>query len=61
MGHYPRELPEGYVETLRTGQNRIVDPQTHQLYEALALITRGPLLEPQRLATVVRMNLLGQP
>jgi arabinofuranosyltransferase len=61
VGHYPRELPQGYLETLRSGHNQITDPRTRRLYDALALVTRGPLLDPQRWTMIIRLNLLGQP
>lgn len=56
IGHFRRSLPEGYLETLRGGQNVIADRRIASLYDALALITRGRLLDPQRLAAIVRLN-----
>ena len=57
IGHFWRRIPDGYVETLRTGRNVIVDPQVANLYDTLTLITRGRLLDPHRLAAILRMNI----
>ena len=56
-GHMLRLLPEGYLETLRTRVNRIVDPDLARYYDALKLIVSGRLFDPQRLITILRMNL----
>ena len=57
IGHFNRELPDGYIQTLRTGENRIADPGLATYYDRLSLITRGPLLSPSRWRAIVRMNL----
>ena len=40
-GHFFRRIPDGYLGTLRTGRNRIVDPQVADLYDRLALVTQA--------------------
>jgi len=57
IGHFPRRIPLGYFETLVTGENRIRDRDLAAYYDALALITRGDLWDPRRLAAIARMNL----
>lgn len=57
IGHFTRSIPPGYVETLRTGQNVIEDPDYAKYYDKLALITRGPLWSIERFKAIVNMNL----
>jgi arabinofuranosyltransferase len=57
IGHYGRELPDGYIETLRSGENRIRDPALASYYAKLALVTRGPLFSWERVQAVAAMNL----
>ncbi len=57
IGHFRRGIPAGYVETLMAGQNQIADPDLALFYDKLSLITRGPLFAPERLRTIVAMNL----
>jgi arabinofuranosyltransferase len=59
VGHYQRHVPEGYVETLRTGDNRIADPDLAAYYDELALVTRGPLFSGDRWAAIWRLNTGG--
>lgn len=55
-GHFKRELPAGYLDSLTSGRNLLVDPQQRALYDDLRLVTRGPLLAPGRLAAIWRLN-----
>ncbi len=56
IGHFTRALPEGYVETLLSGQNQIADAALGAYYDRLALITRGPLFDPQRWVAIWQIN-----
>ncbi len=56
-GHVPRTIPEGYLESLPDGPNRLADPDLAAYYDILRTVTRGPLWDKERLATVVRLNL----
>jgi len=60
VGHYPRALPEGYLETLRSGRNRIADPRIAALWDDVARATRGPLWAPGRWESLIRLNLPGR-
>ena len=53
-GHAGRPVPDGYVESLRSGENRVENPALHRYYEALRVITRAPLFSRERLATLAR-------
>lgn len=56
IGHFERDVPAGYIQTLRTGVNQIHDPNLAAYYDQLALITRGPLFSRERLAAIWKMN-----
>jgi arabinofuranosyltransferase len=55
-GHFFRQLPEGYVESLRTGQNVVKDPCLHALYDDIALATHAPLFDRRRWGALWRLN-----
>lgn len=56
-GHLVRPLPEGYLESLPNGKNRIVDPDLREYYDVLRSVTRDPLWDRRRLTNVLRLNL----
>jgi len=56
VGHYRREVPAGYVETIRSGENRIEDERIAELYDSLRLITRGKIWSPERWREIQRWN-----
>lgn len=43
IGHFYREDPKGYKESLMNNNNQIEDENLHQLYDKVRLITHGPL------------------
>jgi arabinofuranosyltransferase len=57
IGHFQRRLPDGYIESIETGENKIRHPEIAVYYEHLRTITRAPLLDGRRLRSVLRMNL----
>lgn len=58
-GHFPRRVPEGYAETLASGENRIAEPGIAALYETVRLIVSGPLFSKARLKAIWRLNTSG--
>ena len=56
IGHFERDIPAGYLVTLRTGVNQIADPNLAAFYDQLSLITRGPLFSRARLLALWKMN-----
>ncbi|RJP52554.1 MAG: hypothetical protein C4583_06490 [Anaerolineaceae bacterium] len=56
IGHFERDIPAGYIQSLRTGVNQIADSSLAKYYDALALITRGPLFSRARLIAIWKMN-----
>jgi arabinofuranosyltransferase len=58
-GHLIRRIPEGYLESIQSGQNRLEDEGLRRLYEQVTLATRGPLLSPARWRAALGL-LLGE-
>lgn len=59
VGHFRRAPPAGYLDTLKTGENRIADPCARALLDDLRLVTRAPLFTPARFGTIAKLNLWG--
>lgn len=59
IGHFRRELPEGYLRAVESGDTSKMHPALAEYYHALHLITSGPLLDKARLKAIVAFN-LGQ-
>lgn len=52
IGHFERRAPEGYFESLATGENRILHPGLRRFYEALRTSLRAPVFAQERLRAV---------
>ncbi len=52
IGHFVRQVPAGYVETLERGENHIQDKDLAAYYDQLHLITSGPLFSRERWAAI---------
>ena len=48
VGHYFRKIPEGYLETLRSGQDHFVDRNLAVYYQHVHRITTAPLWTKER-------------
>nr|WP_314545987.1 hypothetical protein [uncultured Massilia sp.] len=57
IGHFYRQLPTNYLESIVSDANLLEDPATRSYYDSLRLITRGRLNDPARLREIVRFNL----
>ncbi|WP_169560629.1 glycosyltransferase family 39 protein [Nevskia ramosa] len=57
IGHFKRAFPDGYLASLRSGENRITDPALRPLYDDVRLVTRGELFSAERWAAIGRLNL----
>lgn len=51
-GHYFRDIPDGYLESLQSGTNQIVDPVLHDYYDKLRDVLSGPLFSAARLRSL---------
>ncbi|MDZ7725250.1 MAG: hypothetical protein U5R06_21145 [candidate division KSB1 bacterium] len=57
VGHYLRELPTGYVQSVETDKNMIENPSLHEYYDKIKLITQSDkLFTWQRIKTIVLFN-----
>ncbi len=56
IGHFARELPSGYYETVLTGENQIKDPSLAEFYNAVRLVTQAPLFSEGRINAIWKMN-----
>jgi arabinofuranosyltransferase len=56
VGHYWRLPPDGYVDSVRTGTNRLTDPALRAYYDDLRLATAGPLFTWTRWQAIARLN-----
>ena len=54
--HFKRSLPSGYEKSLEAGENKLKDTNLAGVYDALRLVTRGPLFDRARLWEIVRLN-----
>lgn len=55
-GHFPRAIPAGYLQTIETGKNVIVDPCIATYYDALSKVIRGPLFSAERFRAMAQLN-----
>ncbi len=56
-GHFHRQVPEGYIETLADGRDHFKDEAIGRYFARLAIVTRGDLLNRARLGEIVWLNL----
>jgi len=56
IGHFVRDVPDGYLETVTSGENRIRQSNIANYYDRLSLITRRDLFDGERLSVIWKMN-----
>lgn len=56
IGHIIRNVPEGYLETLISGENRIADEKLHEYYDHLKNVISGDLFSLSRLREIYDLN-----
>lgn len=58
IGHFYREIPAGYIESLTYLDNRLENQELHEYYEHLRTLTqREDLFSTDRLKEIIRFNL----
>lgn len=57
IGHFPRKIPEGYLETITSGENRINNPSLAEYYNKISIIVKGKLLDLSRLKVIWNLNI----
>jgi arabinofuranosyltransferase len=56
VSHFTRKLPEGYLESRRSGQNLIADPIIHEYFDRILRVTTGPLFSLARFKDIFHLN-----
>lgn len=61
IGHFYRQLPTNYQRSIASGVNQLSDPELMAYYDAIRLVTRGPLFGGERWRAILQLNfgLLG--
>jgi arabinofuranosyltransferase len=57
IGHFERELPAGYVDTITTGFNKISDPNIAEYYRHLQTVISGHLWTSRRVKEIFLFNI----
>jgi arabinofuranosyltransferase len=57
VGHYLRDVPAGYYNTLYQGKNKIVDADLARYYDAITLVTRAPIFSAERWRAIAALSL----
>jgi arabinofuranosyltransferase len=55
-GHYFRDIPDGYLDSVRSGTNQLRDPMLHEYYDRLVEVVKGPLFSTSRFANIWYLN-----
>jgi len=56
IGHFYRGVPQGYMQSIETGENLILSQSISQYYEKLHLVTSGPIWSAKRFAAIWELN-----
>lgn len=56
MGHFFRDIPEGYVESIAGGANQLTDTVLREYYDQLRLAIQGPLFSLPRISSLWYLN-----
>jgi arabinofuranosyltransferase len=59
IGHFARELPQGYYESVSGGMTVVTDTAMARFYDDVKLVTQRPLFSEGRLAAIWKMNTGG--
>ncbi len=57
VGHYERQIPPGYIDTIQSGVNKIADPNLHEYWNHLHTVISGDLLSFDRLKEIFLFNI----
>jgi arabinofuranosyltransferase len=56
VGHYFRDIPDGYLASLERGSNLLTDPALHEYYDRLRSVLSGPIFSIQRFRNIWYLN-----
>jgi len=58
IGHFRREIPPGYINSVSDGTEVIENPMLNEFYKKVKIITQdNDLFSPQRIKTIIQFNL----
>lgn len=57
IGHYPRNIPDGYMESIVSNKILIEDKDLNFYYKKLLILTREDLFDSDRLVEIIKFNL----
>ena len=59
IGHFGRDIPAGYLDSVLHKDNQIQDPATAALYNDIRLVTQSEnLFTRDRWSAIIRLNLM---
>jgi arabinofuranosyltransferase len=61
IGHFRRWIPDGYLASVASGENRLADPALAALYDDVRRVVSDPLFAPARLRAAWRLARRGRP
>ena len=56
IGHFARDIPDGYIRSLEKGDNVIANPALAEYWEHLSVVIRGELWSMNRLIEIYKFN-----
>jgi arabinofuranosyltransferase len=56
IGHFVRQAPAGYLQTVQSGKNQIENPCLREYYDVLHQVISGPLFTADRWKAIVGLN-----
>ena len=56
IGHFQRDIPAGYWESVNADRNLIEDPEIAALYDTIRTVTRGPIWSWSRWKAILALN-----
>ncbi len=56
IGHYYRDFPDGYIESVSAETNLLKDKELAELYDQVQLVTTGPLFTRARWQAIWKLN-----
>ena len=55
-GHFERAFPDGYLQSVSSGKNELVDPALRSLFDQTQLLARAPLFDAARWRAIWALN-----
>lgn len=56
IGHFPRKIPDGYIETIASGKNMIQNKSLSKYYDKLSCVIKGNVFDSNRIAEIWKFN-----